>query len=163
MQRGAVYWAKADGSEVRQVIYPLVQPNGVGLSPDGRWLYVSETLTGRLWRWQITAPGAVEKVRGRMPHGGSFLFGSSVFQRFDSLKVSSSGKVLVATLDNGGITEVWPDGSDACHYPLGTPNVNNLCFGGADLKTMFVTQSADGVLSTLRWHEPGLRLQYQAV
>jgi gluconolactonase len=159
--RGSVFWAKADGSEVREVMQGLMSPNGIGLSPDGKHVYVAETTTARLWGWEISAPGEVVKTRGPMPHGGTFLFGSSVWQRFDSLAVSASGKILVATLDNGGITEIWPDGSDSCHYPFGTPYVNNVCFGGADLRTLFVTQSGDGTLTALPWHEPGLRLNHQ--
>ena len=34
MDRGAVYWAKADGTEIREVIQPITTPNGIGLSPD---------------------------------------------------------------------------------------------------------------------------------
>ncbi|MGH1503816.1 MAG: SMP-30/gluconolactonase/LRE family protein, partial [Acidimicrobiales bacterium] len=41
--RGGLYYAKADGSEVREVVHPLLAPNGVGLSPDGSKLYVAET------------------------------------------------------------------------------------------------------------------------
>ena len=150
MERGSVFWARADGSEIKEVIHPVISPNGIGLSPDGKSVYVSETVTSRLWGWTITGPGQVEKIRGPMPHGGRFLFSPPVFQRFDSLAVSASGKILVATLDNGGITEIPPDGGEATHYPFGTPYVNNLCFGGADMRTMYVTQSGDGTLTKLR-------------
>src|SRR5207249_10158943 len=43
--RGAVYYANADGSSIREAIFPLERPNGIGLSPDGRTLYVVETPT----------------------------------------------------------------------------------------------------------------------
>jgi gluconolactonase len=42
---GAVCYAKADGSLVRQVLFPMWQPNGIGLSPDGKTLYVAESAT----------------------------------------------------------------------------------------------------------------------
>lgn len=48
MDRGAVYYARCDGSLIREVIFPSMTPNGVGLSPDGRILYVAETETSRL-------------------------------------------------------------------------------------------------------------------
>src|SRR5437868_4153167 len=48
VDRGGLYYAKADGSLIREVVYPLVTPNGVGLSPDGRTLYVSETEPGHV-------------------------------------------------------------------------------------------------------------------
>lgn len=159
---GAVYWAKPDGSEIREVIFPLVSPNGIGLSPDGRTLYVSETTTGRLWAWEVAGPGELKKAKGPLWHGGRYLYGSSVFQRFDSLKVSASGRILVATLDNGGITEIEPDGGGARHWSLPTPHVNNLAFGGPDLRTAWITLSGDGEIAVVDWNEPGLRLNFQA-
>src|SRR5690606_19467274 len=51
--RGGVYWAKADGSEIREVIHPFPNPNGVGLSPDGRVLYVAEGPASRLWAFEV--------------------------------------------------------------------------------------------------------------
>jgi sugar lactone lactonase YvrE len=52
---GFIYWARADGSEIREVIGGMITPNGIGLSPDGKRLYVAETIPGRLWSWEIVA------------------------------------------------------------------------------------------------------------
>ena len=49
MDRGTVYWARADGSEIREVIQPITTPNGIGLSPDEKILYVAETEGARLY------------------------------------------------------------------------------------------------------------------
>ena len=57
MDRGAVYYAKADGSAITEVAFPMVTPNGVGLSPDGTTLYVAETEAARLWAFDIVEPG----------------------------------------------------------------------------------------------------------
>ena len=59
IERGGVYWCRPDGSEIREVIFPLDQPNGIGLSPAGDRVYVAETNTGRLWGWDIAGPGDV--------------------------------------------------------------------------------------------------------
>ncbi|MGD9942895.1 MAG: SMP-30/gluconolactonase/LRE family protein [Burkholderiaceae bacterium] len=160
---GCLYWARADGSEIRLVAEHLEAPNGVGLSPDGRTLYVAETNTARLWAWPVTAPGELQRERGKVAHGGRFVAGSAAFQRFDSLAVAASGNVLVGTLVNGGITEISPDGQLVRHHPLPDRMVTNLCFGGPDLKTLFVTLAHSGQLAALPWHEPGLRLNHQAV
>jgi len=157
---GGVYWARADGSEIREVIYPVLSANGIGLSPDGRTLYVAETESARLWAWDITAPGEVKKLPWPSPHGGRLVGSMDVYQRFDSLKVAQSGRICVATLINGGITEMAPEGGIVAHYPLPDPMVTNLCFGGADRKTAFVTLSYEGRLAAVDWHEPGLRLHH---
>jgi gluconolactonase len=161
-ENGSVFWAKADGSEIREAAYPLVAPNGIGLSPDGRTLYVSETYTARLWAWEISGPGKLAKAASSpMAHGGRFVCGSAAFAMYDSLAVSASGKILVATLMNGGITEAAPDGGGTRHLALPTPHVNNICFGGPDLKTAYITLSGDGEIIALDWHEPGQRLNFQ--
>jgi gluconolactonase len=162
-ERGAIYYARPDGSSIARVAYPLTSPNGIGLSPDGGTLYVSETPSARLWAWEITSPGKVRKLKQNdIPHGGRFVIGSANFQRFDSLAVSASGKILVGTLTNGGITEVWPDGSAMRHHPLPDGHVTNIAFGGEDLRTAYVTLAGSGKLISMDWHEPGLKLNYNA-
>ena len=54
MDRGGVYYAKADGSYITEVAFPLLMANGIGLSPDGSQLYVAETDACRLLAWEIT-------------------------------------------------------------------------------------------------------------
>jgi len=154
---GGLYWARLDGSEVREVVYPLPSPNGVGLSPDGSIVYVSDTASARLWAWDVTGPGQLANPYGA-PIGGRLIGAGAGVGRFDSLAVSASGRVLVATLINGGITEIWPDGSDMRHHPLPDLHVTNIAFGGQDMRTAYVTLSQGGLLVAIPWHEPGLRL-----
>jgi gluconolactonase len=106
--RTGVFYARPDGSSIREVLFPLDGgPNGIGLSPDGKRLYVAETFTGRLWTWDVSAPGEVVPVPG-LGGGGTLLAGLPGMQLFDSLAVDSRGDVCVATLINGGITVVTP-------------------------------------------------------
>ena len=49
MDRGSVYWAKPDGSEIKEVIHPIMTPNGIGLSPDENFLYIADTEGGKLY------------------------------------------------------------------------------------------------------------------
>jgi gluconolactonase len=162
-ERGNVYYAQPDGSGIQRVIAALTSPNGIGLSPDSKELYVSETPSGRLWAWEVLAPGKLRKLKQNdIPHGGRFVIGSANFQRFDSLGVSASGRVLVGTLTNGGISEIWPDGSHMRHHPLPDGHVTNIAFGGEDLRTAYVTMAGYGKLVALDWHEPGLKLAYNA-
>ena len=58
--RTGVYYAKPDGSMIREAIYPIDSPNGVGLSPDGKTLYVAETWTARIWAWDLSGPGQIK-------------------------------------------------------------------------------------------------------
>ncbi len=159
---GAVYYARADGSAIHEAAYGILGANGIGLSPDGTRLHVAETMTGRLWSWEVTAPGTLRRLPWPAgPHGGTLLANCGGTTRLDSLAVSASGRVCVAALDRAAVLDVSPDGTDvrAHHFP--DMAVTNICFGGPDLRTAYVTLSHEGRLASTTWHEPGLRLEHQ--
>ena len=158
--RGGVYYAKADGSEIREVVYPVDAPNGVGLSPDGSTLYVAETHTGRVYSWPLAGPGELANPHPPFGNGGTLLHGAPGGALFDSLAVDGEGYVCVATIGNGGITVISPDGESVQHAALPDPVVTNICFGGPDRRTAFVTLSATGKLVSFEWPRPGLALAF---
>ncbi|TDH36086.1 SMP-30/gluconolactonase/LRE family protein [Pseudohoeflea suaedae] len=155
---GAVFYAKRDGSHINQVAFPLIGPNGIGLSPDGRTLYVAETSSGRLWSYAIAAPGEVETPSWPSPTGGDLLAGLPGFQRYDSLAVEECGNVAVATLRLGGINVVSPKGDLVERIELPDPYTTNICFGGPDRRTAYITLSSTGRLVRMEWARPGLLL-----
>lgn len=161
MDRGFVYWARADGSEIRQVIGPIYGPNGIGISPDGGHLYVAETETARLWSWPILGPGTVEKLPFPSPHGGRLVCGMPGFNRLDSLAVTASGKVCVAALHRASVVEFDPATGLYTDHVFPDTSVTNICFGGHDMRTAYVTLAHDGRLASKFWHEAGLQLNYQ--
>jgi gluconolactonase len=163
IDRGGIYYALPDGLSIREVVFPLPFPNGIGLSPDEHTLYVAETETGRLWRYGIRVPGEVEKLPYPSPSGGDYVWGSGQYQRLDSLKVEADGRVVVATLVRGGLTSVRPDGGGEEYRQLPDRSTTNLCFGGADMREAYVTLSATGQLVTLRWPRAGLKLNFQDI
>ena len=161
MDRGFVYYAKADGSECREVIRGLVTPNGIGLSPDGNTLYVAETIPGRIWAWDLPEPGVarLDRAAGTL-NRGRLVAAPGGYQEFDSLAVDSAGNVCAATLHRGGITVAAPDGGAVEHVPLPDPITTNVCFGGPELTTAWATLSGTGRLVSFPWPRPGLRLNY---
>ena len=159
---GSVYYALPDGSHIAEVAHPLLSPNGIGLSPDGRALYVAETETARLWAFDIIEPGVVHKHPFPSPHGGRLVCGLPGFQRFDSLAVQANGQVCVATLVTGAISVIAPSGELLRQQLFPDVYVTNLCFGGPGLGTAYLTLSATGRLVSLPWPEPGLRLHFNA-
>jgi len=159
--RGVVYYAKADGSMIREAIFPLERPNGIGLSPDGRTLYVVETPTVRLWAFTLSKPGEIESANG--PYRGEkgrVVTGLGGYQMFDSLAVDAEGHVAAATLITGAVSDIWPDGSRVDQYVLPDMMVTNVCFGGRDLRTAYATLSMGGTLVSFEWPRPGLPLHH---
>ena len=76
------------------------------------------------------------------------------------LVVDSAGNVCVATLMNGGITVISPDGASVEHIPTPDPLTTNVCFGGPDLKTVYITLTSLGKLVAMDWPRPGLKLHF---
>ncbi len=154
-----IFYAKADGSHIQMVVFPVESPNGIGLSPDGKRLYWAETHTGRVFFRNVTAPGEVEE--GSPIDPTLCLCGLPGLQLLDSLAVDGEGNVCVATILNGGITVISPSGEVLGHVATGDMVTTNICFGGPDLKTAYITCSSTGRLLSMRWPVKGLRLNYQ--
>jgi gluconolactonase len=159
--RGAVYYARADGSMIKEAIFPLERPNGIGLSPDERTLYVVETPTARVWAFRLSAPGQIESANGTYRgEKGTVIAGLGGYQMFDSLAVDAEGHVCVATLITGAVSDIAPDGSSVDQYMLPDMMVTNVCFGGPGRRTAFATLSMGGTLVSFDWPRPGLPLNY---
>ena len=145
-----LFSALTDGSEIFAIDRHAVSYNGVGLSPDGTSVYVADTHQARLWHyerrvdqqrptWVATAPGPVG---------------------FDSLAVTQAGNICVATLYDGGISTITPDGTVSKFSISDESYVTNIAFGGEDMCTAYITLSQSGRLAKMRWDEPGLRLHF---
>jgi gluconolactonase len=153
--KGGVYYAQPDGSKVTRPVWPLLTPNGVGLSPDGSTLYVAESTSGRLWAYDLDGPGLIQPGA----RGPSRRVLANTLSHFDSLGVDSAGNIVVAAISDG-LCVVSPDGSSVEY--LSTPDsiTTNVCFGGVDLRTAFVTLSGAGRIVAFDWPRPGLRLAF---
>ena len=159
--RGVVYYAKADGSMIKEAIIPMEHPNGIGLSPDEKTLYVVETPTARCWAFALSAPGEILSANGPYRgEKGKVVVGLGGYQMFDSLALDSAGHICVATLINGCVSEIWPDGSRVDQHAMPDMMATNVCFGGRDLQTAFATLSMGGTLISFEWPRPGLPLNH---
>lgn len=154
---GALYYAKTDGSHISRQRDHIISPNGVGLSPDEKAVYVADTQLGRLWAFDVESPGVLAPPPGFAP--GRVICNLPGYQLLDSLAVEAGGKVCVATIINGGITAFDPDGSTE-HHAVPDLICTNICFGGPDMKTAWVTASATGKLYRCTWPRPGLKLNF---
>jgi len=163
LMTGAVYYARTDGSSIERAASHLLTPNGIGLSPDGRTLYVSETETSRLWRYPVAGPARLDLAPWPSPNGGRLVHGLPGYQRFDSMALEADGNICVATLVNGGISVFAPDGELLEFHAAPEGYCTNLCFGGDDLRTVYITLSGYGQLLAVPWERPGLVLANAAL
>ena len=117
--RGFIYWAKPDGSEIRQVAHGHTGYNGIGLSPDGSRLYSVETSTARLYAWDIAGPG---ELTGAQPADGWRHLPRvrrSALAPSTRWPIEANGNICVATLAHeAGITVFSPDGAIVEHVAM---------------------------------------------
>lgn len=164
IRKGGLYYATIDGKSIQRIA-TIPTANGVGLSPDGRKVYVSDTAFGRLWSLTITDPA--KNPCGTDPAKLPFVPADIVqtlpgLQWVDSLKVEAQGKVCVGTLITGGITIFDPTNGSTERMDVPDMMTTNLCFGGADMRDVWITASSTGTIYHGRWPRPGLKLAFNA-
>ena len=117
------------------------RPNGIGLSPDGKTLYVADTADGKLYKFDIVAGGATaNRAMLAMTAGNP-----------DGLAIDTGGNIFVTT--SGGVEVFSPTGMRWGTIALPMQPAN-CAFGDADAKTLYVT--ARTALYRVRLANPGL-------
>jgi gluconolactonase len=141
--------------------FGAISYNGVGLSPDGKTVYVADTRSTRVIGFTLAGPGKLAPgtgVRGAPDRTLATVCGDV---GLDSLAVTESGKLCIGTLWTGGISIVDPVDGRAEHVPFPDELVTNIAFGGEDMRTAYITLSGTGQLIRTRWPEAGLKLHFQ--
>jgi gluconolactonase len=169
----AVYYAAADGSKITQAIPQRSAPNGIALSPDDTRLYVAETYARWILYWELSSPGVIKPNPNTLD--GSYLLTASIPGQgtLDSMAVDVEGNVYAATMlpqgpnpkVPGGITVISPSGKILDFIELmveGKPEPlpSNICFGGPDRRTAFITLAGTGRLAACEMKLPGKKLHF---
>ena len=158
---GGVYYLAPDGSSVVECAHPFISANGCALSPDESVLYVAETEGGRLWAFDIDAPGKFNKHPWPSPHGGRLVYtAGQIYERYDSMAIEACGNICVATLMHGGISVISPAGALVEFVEMPDRYTTNICFGGRDMKTAYITLSQSGRLVAIDWPRAGHVLNF---
>ena len=168
-----IYYATADGQNITEMIYPLGAPNGIALSPKEDRVYAALTYTRQVVYWELEGPGKIKPNPATMD--GSHLLSAKLPGQaiLDSMAIDEDGNVYVATMlpdgntpmSNGGIAVISPDGNSIDYMEINiegeyAPLPSNLCFGGPDRKTLYVTCGASGLLIKAEVLIPGLALNF---
>jgi sugar lactone lactonase YvrE len=123
----------------------LTCPNGVGLSPDGKVLYVAETLAARVSAFDVDADGGLSNQRVVKQ------FDSLEADRPDGLCVDSAGGIWVTIPFSSEVRRIQPDGTQTDTVNTAAPGhlVVSCALGGDDLRTLYLC-TADTDLDRLR-------------
>src|SRR5262249_13591040 len=145
------HYADPRAGTIRTIEGDLVIPNGLGLSPDGTRMYVSETFEGNIDVWDVVAPGELANRRVLFNDGGE--------HGWDGLSVDAAGNGCVANLRASGVSVISPDGDEIARLelPEHDPWITNVWYGG---DTAYVASAGRGVMYSVRWPWGGLRLAH---
>ncbi len=170
-----IYYAHSDGSGIQLMIGGRSAPNGIALSPDNSQLYVAETYNRWIVRWELD-PNQPCVIKPN-PHSmdGSYMVTDKIPGQgtLDSMAVDERGNIYVATMmpegprpdKAGGITVVSPEGEILEFIELTVDGIpeplpSNICFGGPDMRTAFITLGGTGRLVACEMEISGKVLNY---
>ena len=121
-----VYHVSPDRTEVRIVEDRLTQPNGITGSPDGETLYIADIGDGKTYSYRIRENGLLAERRLFCEMGS------------DGMTIDLRGNLY---LTGDGVTVFSPEGRKIDHIEVPERWTANVCFGGADMKSLFITAS----------------------
>ncbi|WP_425501790.1 SMP-30/gluconolactonase/LRE family protein [Pseudoxanthomonas broegbernensis] len=120
--------------------------NGIEVGPDGKRLYVNESVQRKVWVYDIGADGGVSNKRLLLEfpdHG------------MDGMRSDVDGNLYIARYGAGTVAVVSPTGELLREVRLKGQNPTNVAFGGADGREVYVTLQDRGAIETFRSERPG--------
>ncbi|MCF7669582.1 MAG: SMP-30/gluconolactonase/LRE family protein [Verrucomicrobia bacterium] len=119
-----VFSVSPDGSQLKTVATDLKQPNGIIGTPDGKRLYVADIGAGKTYVYDVQPDGTLSNKTLFVEMGS------------DGMTIDNKGNVY---LTGDGVTVFNRDGKKIAHIPVDEGWTANVCFGGAEMDTLFIT------------------------
>ena len=147
--KGQVWRVDRDGT-VTLVAPDMGTTNGIEVSPDGRTLYVNESVQRNIWAFTIAPDGSLTNKR---------LLKSFPDHGFDGMRCDVDGNLYVTRYGKGTVVKLSPDGEVLQEVAVLGASPSNICFGGPDGRTAYVTEVEQCRLVQFRVDRPGLAWQ----
>jgi sugar lactone lactonase YvrE len=157
---GQVWRTNGTGSLTR-VAADMGTTNGIEVSPDGKTLYVNESIQRNVWAFTIVPP----RPSGERDAGeGPVLADKRLLIKFDDhgfdgMRCDVDGNLYITRYGKGTVAVVSPAGRVLREIDVLGKNPSNLCFGGPDGRTVYVTEVEHTRLVQFRVDRPGLAWQ----
>jgi len=143
-------WRIERSGRITRIASEMGTANGIEVSPDGKMLYVNETVQRKIWTFALQPDGSItdKKLLVEFPDYG-----------LDGMRCDVAGNLYVARWGKGTVAEVSPHGKILREINVLGEKPTNVCFGGPDGRTCYVTEVEHGRLVQFRVDRPGLEWQ----
>ena len=143
-------WHISTEGKVTRVAEGMGTANGIEVSPDGRSLYVNESVQRNVWVFDIKPDGTLANKRllKQFPDHG-----------FDGMRCDVDGNLYITRYGKGTVAVLSPKGEVLREIDVLGTSPSNLCFGGPDGRTVYVTEVQHRRLVRFRVDRPGLAWQ----
>ena len=140
-------WKIDTSGRVERVAAEMGTANGIEVSPDGKRLYVNESAQQNVWVFDIRKDGTLENKRllKQFPDFG-----------FDGMRCDVDGNLYITRYGKGTVVVLTPEGKELREIDVLGKQPSNLCFGGPDGRTVYVTEVEHTRLVQFRVDKPGL-------
>jgi len=144
-ESGQIWRIDPDGS-VTLLEADMGTTNGIEVSPDERTLYVNESAQRNLWAYDLSASGEVsgKRLLLQFPDFG-----------MDGMRCDGAGNLYITRYGKGTVAVVSPQGKVVREVQLTGRRPSNICFGGPDGRTCYVTLADRGNVEVFRTDTPG--------
>jgi sugar lactone lactonase YvrE len=143
-------WRIGSNRKVHRVASGMGTTNGIEVSPDGRTLYVNESVQRNVWAFRIGHDRALSDKRLLLQFPDNSL---------DGMRCDIQGNLYITRPGKGAVDVISPEGKPLKSIDVLGKRPTNLCFGGPDGRTCYVTEAEQGRLVQFRTDVPGLEWQ----
>lgn len=134
------------GGRLDRVAGEATVGNGLAFSPEGTTLYWADTTAHRVCAFDfepVTGTPSRRRVFAQFEPRAAGAAPGAYGGRPDGAAVDAEGAYWVAMYEGGRLLRLAPDGGVLAELPLPVRCPTMPCFGGPDLKTLFVTTARD--------------------
>lgn len=140
-------WMFDTNGKAKRLVSDMGTTNGIDVSPDGKTLYVNESVQRNVWAFPIQTDGTLgeKKLLKKFPDFG-----------FDGMRCDVDGNLYITRYGKGTVVVLTPDGKELHEIDVLGKSPSNICFGGPDGRTAYVTEVEHTRLVQFRTEKPGL-------
>ncbi len=140
-------WKIDTTGKVTRLATDMGTTNGIEVSPDGKTLYMNESVQRNVWAFPIKADGALgeKKLLKKFEDHG-----------FDGMRCDADGNLYITRYGKGTVVKLSPKGEVLKEIDVLGKQPSNICFGGSDGRTAYVTEVEHKRVVSFRVDKPGL-------